>query len=119
MTKILSVGILIIFLLLIVELCRSGRLTFKYALGWLLFAVIGIGGAIFDGAVSALARAFGFIVTSNFIFFSLMIFFIVLSLFLTTFLCQQNKRNDLMAQKIALLQCELQEIKNKVKSPHG
>jgi hypothetical protein len=119
MTKILSVGILVIFLLLIIELCRAGKLTFKYALGWLVFAVVGIVGALFDRSVSALAHGLGFMVTSNFIFFSLMVFFIILSLFLTTFLCQQNKRNDIMAQKIAILDLELKELKENLKDPHG
>jgi hypothetical protein len=119
MTKMLSVGILIIFLLLIIELCRSGKLTFKYAFGWLVFAIIGIAGALFDKSVAILAHAFGFLVTSNFIFFALMIFFIILSLFLTTFLCQQNKRNDTMAQKIAILGLELENLKKHLKNPHG
>ncbi len=119
MTKILTVGILTIFLFMIIQLCRSGKLTFKYALGWLVFGVVGIGGAFFDQSVAALAHGCGFILTSNFIFFGLIVFFIILSLFLTTFLCQQNKRNDIMAQKIALLQDELQIIKNDLKKTHG
>ena len=32
---------------------------------------------------------------------------------LTVFLCQQNSRNDVMAQRIALLEFELKELKKK------
>jgi len=48
---------------------------------------------------------------SNFIFFSLFCFFVFSSLLLSTFLCQQNKRNDIMAQKIALLEKEIKTLK--------
>jgi len=119
MIKIFTLGILIIFVFLIIQLCRSGRLTFKYAVGWLCFGAIGIIGAIFDNFVSVLAHRCGFIVTSNFVFFALMIFFIILSLFLTTFLCQQNKRNDIMAQKIAIMALELDYLKERSKKDHG
>jgi hypothetical protein len=40
--------------------------------------------------------------------------FVFLSLLLTVFLCQQNSRNDVMAQKIALLEFELNELKKKL-----
>jgi len=119
MIKIFTLSVLIAFLLLIIELCRSGRLTFKYAFGWLCFGLIGIFGVVFDGLIAFLAHQCGFIVTSNFVFFALMIFFIILSLFLTTFLCQQNKRNDIMAQKIALMASELEDVKNRSKKDHG
>jgi len=119
MIKIFTLSILTIFLFLILQLCRSGKLTFKYAFGWLVFAVLGIGGVFFDRSVAMLAHWCGFMVTSNFIFFALLIFFIILSLFLTTFLCQQNKRNDIMAQKIAIAQCEIQEMKEQLNKNHG
>jgi len=118
MTKILAIGILTIFLLLIIQLCRCGRLTFKYAFGWLCFGVLGILCAIFDQFVGTLAHWCGFYVTSNFVFFALMIFFIILSLFLTTFLCQQNKRNDIMAQKIAIMASELANLKKRFSNDH-
>jgi len=119
MVKIFAAGVLMIFLLLIVEMCRRQKLTFKYALGWLVFAIVGLAAVIFDTYVAMLSAWCGFIVTSNFIFFCLMIFFIILSLFLTTFLCQQNKRNDAMAQKIGILELELQDLQNDIKKRHG
>ena len=119
MIKIFTLTVLTVFLLLIIELCRRGRLTFKYAAGWIFFALLGIAGAVFDRALVAVSRGCGFILPSNFIFFALLVFFIIASLFLTTFLCEQNKRNDLMAQKIAILQAELEELKSHLPQSHG
>jgi hypothetical protein len=39
---------------------------------------------------------------------------VFLSLVLTVFLCQQNSRNDIMAQKIALLEFEIKQLKQKM-----
>jgi hypothetical protein len=89
-------------------------LTFKYAVGWLLVAGGGIFFAVFYHLLYALAAWLGFELPSNFIFFALFCVFVFLSLLLTVFLCQQNIRNDLMAQKIALLEFEVKELK---KSP--
>ncbi len=114
MVKIFASGILIVLLILIIDMCRRQKLTFQYAFGWLMFALLGLMAVIFEPSVEALSHWCGFIVTSNFIFFCLMVFFIVLSLFLTTFLCQQNKRNDIMAQKIAILDLELKELKKDI-----
>lgn len=61
------------------------------------------------------AALLGFELPSNFIFFALFCVFVFLSLLLTVFLCQQNSRNDVMAQKIALLEFELKELKKKLK----
>ena len=60
-----------------------------------------------------LASHLGFEVPSNFIFFCLMGAFVFLSLLLTVFLCQQNRRNDRMAQKIALLERDLLDLKTR------
>ena len=35
-------------------------------------------------------------------------------IFLSTFLCEEDKRNDLTAQKIGMLELELKELKKKV-----
>jgi hypothetical protein len=97
--------------LFVVELVRREKLTFKYAFAWLFFIFIGILAAIEPRWVFKCAEFFGFELPSNFIFFGLMGIFIFLSLMLTVFLCQQNKRNDRMAQKIALLGREIADIK--------
>ena len=98
-------------LLFVVELVRREKLTFKYAFAWLFFTAVGVLAAAEPRWVFWLAARSGFELPSNFIFFGLMGIFIFLSLLLTVFLCQQNRRNDRMAQKIGLLGREIDEIR--------
>jgi len=103
----------VIVLIGVIELVREEKLTFKYAAGWLVGALVAIGLAVFDGCVASLSSMLGFELPSNFIFFSALCGFVFLSLLLTIFLCQQNKRNDRMAQKLGFLEAEIRGLKNK------
>jgi len=102
--------------LFVIDLVRRQKLTFKYAMGWLLVSAGAIFCAVFYRVLFACAAFLGFELPSNFIFFALFCVFVFLSLLLTVFLCQQNSHNDVMAQKIALLECELKELKKKSKA---
>src|SRR5262245_26809198 len=99
--------------LFVIDLVRRRKLTFKYAVAWLLVSAGGIFFAVFYRLLFAFAGWLGFELPSNFIFFTLFCVFVFLSLLLTVFLCQQNNRNDVMAQKIALLEFEIKELKRK------
>jgi len=111
--KILTGFLAVAILVLVVELGRRRKLTFKYAIGWILISLLGLLFDVFDQLLSWTSALLGFTLPSNFIFFTLICFFIFLSLFLTIFLCQQNNRNDTMAQKIGLLEVEINELKQK------
>lgn len=108
--KVLAVVIAVIILLTVIELVRREKLTFKYAFGWMLISVVAIFFVIFDNLLFSLAYSLGFELPSNFIFFMLLVFFMFLSIFLTIFLCQQNNRNDTMAQKIGILEYEIERL---------
>ena len=95
---------------MVIELVRRERLTFKYALSWLVISVLALFFAVFDRLLFRIAYACGFELPSNFIFFSLLAFFVFLSLFLTIFLCEQNNRNDTIAQKIGILEFEIERL---------
>ena len=110
-TKTLAAVVSLCAFLLVVELVRREKLTFKYAVGWICLSLAALFFVVFDKLLYHIARWFGFELTSNFIFFALLGFFVFLSLLLTTFLCQQNVRNDTMAQKIGILEMELQQLK--------
>ena len=101
--------------LFVIDLVRRRRLTFKYAMGWLFVSGGAIFFAVFYRLLFLCATLLGFELPSNFIFFALFCVFVFLSLLLTVFLCQQNSRNDIMAQRIALLEFELKELKKKLR----
>lgn len=108
-------GIMSFFILImVIELVRRERLTFKYAVGWIFISLVAIFSVVFDQALYSLAHWLGFELPSNFIFFALLCFFVFLSLLLTTFLCQQNIRNDTIAQKIGILEMELSQLKEQL-----
>ena len=98
----------------VIELVRREKLTFKYAFGWMVISGVGLFFAVFDQLLFKIAYALGFQLPSNFIFFMLLVFFVFLSLLLTIFLCEQDGRNKVMAQKIGILEMELKELKEKM-----
>lgn len=114
--KFFAISVSLLILLTTVDLVRRNRLTFKYAFGWMLLSVLAIFFEIFDELLFRLSTWFGFILPSNFIFFILLVLFVFLALFLTVFLCQQDSRNDHMAQRIGMLELELEELKKKTNS---
>ena len=95
---------------MVIELVRREKLTFKYAFGWMVISGLGLFFAVFDQLLFKIAYFLGFQLPSNFIFFMLLVFFVFLSLFLTIFLCQHNNRNDTIAQKIGILEFEIQRL---------
>ena len=113
MIKILSIVITSSILMIVIELIRQEKLTFKYAFGWIIVYLFGIIFVVFDQLLFKAASLSGFELPSNFVFFVMMVAFVFLSLLMTIFLCQQNSRNDLMAQKIGMLELELEKLKNK------
>ena len=110
-TKLLALSLSVVMLGVTIELIRRERLTFKYACGWMLISLLAIFFEIFDGLLFEISHWFGFTLPSNFIFFALLVAFVFLSLFLTVFLCQQDVRNDTMAQKIGILEMEVAQLK--------
>ena len=108
--KFLSITLSVFILAFIVELARREKLTFKYSFSWILVTVVAIFFACFDSALYSLAAFLGFQLPSNFIFFAVMCGFVFLSLLLTIFLCQQNRRNDKIVQRIGILEQEIKEL---------
>ncbi len=109
--KVMAIGISVFVFLTVIELIREGRLTFKYAVSWLAASAIGILVAVFDRIFFHAARALGFTLASNFIFFLIGVALVFLSLILTVYLCQQTVRSERMAQDIALMRLEIEKLK--------
>lgn len=110
-TKILAAGVCLFIILFVIELVRREKLTFKYAAGWILAGAGGVVVSLCDRFLTEVAHILGFQLPSNFVFFAVLCGFVFLSLLLTIFLCQQNQRNDRIAQKLGLLEHELEQLK--------
>ncbi len=111
--KTLTVILSLLMFLIVIELIRRERINFKYASGWMLVSILAIFLTVFDTFLFQAADFLGFELASNFIFFTLLSVFVFLSLLMTIFLCQQNERNDKMAQKIGMLELEVEQLKHK------
>lgn len=107
----ISAGFSAFIFLVVIEFVRREKMTFKYAFAWLGVSLAALVCAVFEAVPFTIARFFGFELTSNFVFFTLLSAFVLLTLLLTVFLCQQNSRNDVIAQKLASLEFELKELK--------
>lgn len=108
----IAIGLSLAIFIFVLDLIRREKLTFKYALSWLVVSALGIFFSFFPKVLFVISDLCGFILPSNFIFFSLMCAFVFLSLLLTVFLCQQNRRNDRLVQRMALLENEIESIKS-------
>ena len=97
----------IMIVLIVLELIRRQKMTFKYSLFWISASLGVMLLAFHQGWVESLTQLAGFRLPSNFLFFLVVICFIALSLQLTVYVNEQNNRTDALAQSIALLEYKL------------
>ena len=97
-------------LISVIDLIRRQKMTFKYAIAWLVSSALVIVFTVEDQWIGALAGWAGFALTSNFIFFLLLIFVIFFSLLLTIHINEQNSRTESLAQAIAKLDHRLKKF---------
>ncbi|MFA7255307.1 MAG: DUF2304 domain-containing protein [Candidatus Omnitrophota bacterium] len=100
-------------LILVIDLIRRQKMTFKYALAWLASSIAVIFFTLQDTWLRTVAQWAGFALPSNFIFFLLLIFVIFFSLLLTIHINEQNSRAESLAQAIARLDYRLRKMEGK------
>ncbi|MEI8175713.1 MAG: DUF2304 domain-containing protein [Candidatus Omnitrophota bacterium] len=108
--KTLAILLSVFIFLFVLDLIRREKLTFRYALLWLSLSALGVLFAVYEKLLFKCARMVGFELPSNFIFFTVGAFFVVVSLVLTVYICQQNSRSETIAQRIGLVELELKRL---------
>jgi hypothetical protein len=93
-----------VLLLAVLELVRRRRLTERYALLWLLSAVILLTFAIWGGALAQLSHAVGVIYPPNALFFMAIGCIVLLLLHFSAVVSRLSDRSELLAQRVALLE---------------
>ncbi len=83
-------------------------MTFKYSLAWLSVSLAVVFFAFNENVLFGLAKWVGFQLPSNFIFFSLLVFFVFLTLLLTLYINEQNTKTEKLAQALGILEYKLQ-----------
>ena len=108
--KIFALVMVCIILISVVDLIRRQKMTFKYAVTWLGMSALVLFFTIQNKWLDNLAQWAGFALTSNFIFFLLLIFVIFFSLLLTIHINEQNSRSESLAQAMARLDCRVKKL---------
>ncbi len=102
-----------LILFFVINLIRRQKMSFKYALAWLLSSSLTILFTVQDSWLHAISKWAGFALPSNFVFFLLLIFVILFSLLLTLHINEQNSRAEALAQAIAKLDYRLKKLEKK------
>lgn len=98
--------------IMVLELIRRQKMTFKYSLAWLSASATVVFFAFNERVLFGLAKWVGFQLPSNFIFFSLLVFFVVLTLLLTLYINEQNTKTEKLAQAVGILEYKIQRLQD-------
>ena len=96
-------------LIFVLELVRRRRLLERYALVWLLAAVVLLGLAIWRDGLARLANAVGIAYPPNALFFVAFAFVLILLLHFSAAVSRLADQSKVLAQRLALLEERLHE----------
>jgi len=111
--KIVALVISIGMMLLIVELVRRRKLREEYSWLWLLTGSVIIVLMMWFGLLKWTTHLIGAIKPSSAIFFLAFLFLFIISLHFSVVISKLTDRNKDLAQKYALLELELRELKER------
>ncbi|TMJ93332.1 MAG: DUF2304 domain-containing protein [Actinobacteria bacterium] len=98
-----------LLLLVVLELIRSRRLRERYALLWLLTACVMLVLAVWRGMLEKIAGAVGIAYAPSALFVLGSLFILVVLLHYSTVISKLSDQNTILAQRLALLERELEE----------
>ncbi len=99
----------VVLLLVVLEMVRRRRLMERYALLWLLSAVVLLALASWSGALARISKAIGVIYPPNALFFIAFGFVLVLLLHFSAAVSRLSDQTKVLAQRLALLDERLRE----------
>jgi hypothetical protein len=111
--KILSIIVSASVLIFVVELIRRGRLKEKYALLWLLAGGILLVLSRSRDLLEYLSRFVGIYYPPSLLFLLAFLFLLLITLHFSVVISGLSEKNKKLAQEIALLRQEIQEVPNR------
>ncbi len=111
--QIVSVAVLLVFLLWVLRLVRTQRLSLRDSLVWVLSTLLATVVALFPGILVRVASAIGFQVASNALFGAAILYLAVNVLVNTVASSQNAARVRRLTQECAALRAELEEARRK------
>jgi len=109
--RIAAVGT-ILFLVLVIELVRRRRLVERYALLWILAAIVLVVLSIWNGALRAIADVLGIISPPNALFLLGLATVFGLALNFSVAISRLSEETKILAQEVARLDGELRSARN-------
>lgn len=110
----LCVGVVCLLLFVyVLSLVKKEKLMLRYSLLWLALAAVLILCAAFPGPVFEIAKLFGFVTASNFIFVLGFVFLLLIALSLSAVISKQTTSIKNLTQRVALLEKELENERSK------
>jgi hypothetical protein len=97
-------------LLLVLEMVRRRALMERYALLWLLCSLVVLGLAIWDDALSVLAKEIGIVSGPNALFLVAIGFILLLLLHFSAAMSRLSDQSKVLAQRQAILERRLNEV---------
>ena len=105
-----GVAIAVILLLLVLELVRRRRLQERYAILWILTALVLLLLSIWRGALESMAGMVGIAYAPALLFAITSFFVVIVLLHYSTVISRLSQQNTSLAQAVALLEERLREV---------
>lgn len=99
----------VVLLITVLEMVRRRRLMERYALLWLLSAVVLLSLAVWSGALASISHAIGVIYPPNALFFIAFGFVLLLLLHFSSVISRLSDQSKVLAQRQALLEERLRQ----------
>ncbi len=113
-TIILGAGASIGALLFVLELVRQRRLREEYSLLWLATALVMLVLSLWRDLLHGLSAFVGIIYPPNFLFLVAVLFVLFILLYFSTVITRLAQENKEMAQQVALLRREIEQMQTQV-----
>ena len=108
--QLVSVVAAVALLLIVLELVRRRRLLERYALLWLLAALVMLALAGWRGALERLAHTLGIIAAPNALFFVAVGFIVVLLLHFSAAVSRLTDQSKVLAQRLAIMEQRMRRV---------
>jgi hypothetical protein len=99
-------------LLIVLEMVRRRRLMERYALLWMLSAVVILALAIWQDALNQIAQAMGILSAPNALFFVAVGFILLLLLHFSAAMSRLSDQSKVLAQRQAVLEQRIRELED-------
>lgn len=106
-TQVLAAIFAVVFFVYVIRLVSKGKLSLRYSFFWLSLSVVILIAAIFPGFIGAIGELFGFVLTTNFVFFLGLFLLLAFSLMLSVVVTRQAASIKNLTQRLAIVEKEL------------